>query len=83
MNYLLKFTIELQRTVSGYSILDAERGYKAALKELRHCYGHLKKALDLPPVKPDGAKTLNQFAIFLRECQYAVENIDACLVQEL
>lgn len=91
LNYLLQFTVgEAQRIVSGYSYLDAERGYKAALEELKDRYGdpdiiaqaYVKKALDWPPVKPDSAKTLDQFAIFLRECQYAVENIDTGRVLE-
>lgn len=85
LSYLLQFTVgEAQRIVSGYSYLDAERGYKAAPEELKDRYGdpdiiaqaYVKKALDWPPMKPDNAKTLDQFAIFLCECQYAVENID-------
>ncbi|XP_061180168.1 uncharacterized protein LOC133188682 [Saccostrea echinata] len=40
------------------------------------------KALNWPLVKQDSAKALDQFAIFLRECQYAVENIDAGRVLE-
>lgn len=76
LNNLLQFTVgEAQRIVSGYSYLDAERGYKAELEELKDRYGdpdiiaqaYVKKALDWPPVKPDSAKTLDQFAIFLLE----------------
>ncbi|XP_062567166.1 CAP-Gly domain-containing linker protein 1-like [Saccostrea cucullata] len=91
LNFLLQFTVgEAQKIVTGYSYLDAERGYKAALEELKDRYGdpdiiaqaYVKKALDWPVVKQENAKDLDQFAIFLRECQYAVENIDAGRVLE-
>ena len=41
MNFLLQFTTgEVHRIVIGYSHLDSERGYKAALQEFRDRYGY-------------------------------------------
>lgn len=86
LNFLLQFTSgEANRIVTGYSHLDAERGYLQALDELKDRYGdpdvvaqtYVKKALNWPAIKPDNSKALDSYAIFLTECQFAVKNVDS------
>nr|XP_034339443.1 uncharacterized protein LOC105341007 [Crassostrea gigas] len=91
LNFLLQFTRgEANRIVTGYSHLDAERGYLQALDELKDRYGdpdvvahtYVKKALDWPAIKPDNSKALDSYAIFLTECQFAVNNVNSARVLE-
>ena len=91
LNFLLQFTTEeAHRIVIGYSHLDSERGYNAALKEFRDRYGdtdviaqsYIKKALDWPIIKTDDAKALDSFSIYLKECQFAIENVEAARMLE-
>jgi len=91
LNYLLQFTKgEAHKIVSGYSHMDAKAGYMAALDEFKDRYGdsdviaqaYVKKALDWPIIKPDNGKALDEYAIFLRECQYAIDNIEAARILE-
>ncbi|CAG2235127.1 unnamed protein product [Mytilus edulis] len=88
---LLQFTIgEPHRIASGFSHLDAKKGYEAALEEFNDRYGdpdviahaYVKRALDWSVIKPDNAKALDDFSIFLRECLYAVENVEAARILE-
>ncbi|XP_071137143.1 uncharacterized protein [Mytilus edulis] len=90
-NSLLQFTIgEPHRIVSGFSHLDAKKGYETALEEFNDRYGYpdiiahayVKRALDWSVIKPDNAKALDDFSIFLRECLYAVENVEAARILE-
>lgn len=89
LNYLLQFTTgEAHKIVSGYSHLEARTGYVAARKEFQDRYGdpeivaqaYVRKALDWPVIKPENSKSLDDFAIFLTECQYAIESIEAAKV---
>jgi hypothetical protein len=91
LNYLTQFTTgEAHKIAMGYSHLDGERGYTATLAEFKDRYGdpdvvaqaYVKTALDWPVIKPDSAKSLDEYAIFLRECQFAVESLDAAGVLE-
>jgi len=91
LTYLLQFTVgEPHRIVNGFSHLDAKIGYQAALDEFKDRYGDpdviahsfVKKALDWPLIKQDNSKELDEYAIFLMECLYAVENIEAVKVLE-
>ena len=91
LNFLLQFTTgEAHRIVIGYSHLDSERGYNAALKEFRDRYGdtdviaqsYIKKALDWPIIKTDDAKALDSFSVYLKECQFAIENVEAARLLE-
>ena len=91
LNYLLQFTSgEAHRIASGYSHLNAKIGYDATWAEFLDRYGdsdviahaYVKKAINWPTVKPDNPKSLDDFAIFLRECLYAVENVDAAKILE-
>ena len=91
LNYLLQFTTgEAYKIVLGYSHLNAEMGFNAALAEFKERYGdpdviayeYVKRALDWPQIKSDNSKGLHEFGIFLRECQFAVENVEAARVLE-
>ena len=91
LNFLLQFTSgEANRIVTGYSHLNAEGGYNAALNEFEDRYGdpdvvaqaYVKKALGWHTIKPDNSKALDEYAIFLMECQHAVNSIDSAKVLE-
>ncbi len=91
LNFLMQFTTgEAHRIVSGYSHLNAERGYVAALEEMEERYGdvdvvaqaYVKRAMDWPVVKQGSARALDDYSIFLRECQFAVESVEAARVLE-
>lgn len=91
LTFLLQFTFgEAHKIVLGYSNLPAEIGYKAVCEEFNERYGepdliaqaYVKKVMEWPLIKADNAKALDEFAIFLRECQYAVENVEAAGVLE-
>ena len=70
--------------------MNAEAGYKAALDEFKDRYGdpdviaqaYVKRALNWQTVKQDNTRALDDFAIFLIECQYAVNNVDNARVLE-
>jgi hypothetical protein len=91
LNYLEQFTTgEANKIVVGFSYLDAEKGYNAALREFEDRYGDVdivvnafvKKALSWPTIKHDNPKALDEFAIFLAECEHAVHNLEALNVLE-
>ena len=91
LNYLDQYTTgEAHRVVVGYSHLDGRIGYHAARQELETRYGdpevianaYVRKALEWPVIRPDDAKALDEFGVFLLECQYAVQNIRASQVLE-
>ena len=87
MNYLEQLTYgEANRCVAGFSHLSGERAYKAAMTQLEERYGDnkviatafIKKALDWPAVKD--AKSIDEFALFLVECQNAAESMESSSV---
>ena len=74
MNYLEQYTTgSANKIVVGYSYMRAEKGYKAAMKELDERFGDedfvvsafVKKALNWPVIKADNPKGLDEFSIFL------------------
>ncbi|XP_071952433.1 uncharacterized protein [Antedon mediterranea] len=80
MAYLEQFTTgEAQQIVIGYSYLEAEVGYPAAMKELKRRYGdpeviansYIKKLLSWAPIKANDPKALDEFSVFLMECKAA------------
>lgn len=84
MNYLEQMTCgEANRVVSGFSHMNGERAYKAAMRQLEERYGDnevivtafVKKALDWPQVKD--SKMLDEFSLFLVECENAAESMDS------
>lgn len=84
LKFLLQFTSgDPNRIVTGYSYLNAEGEYNAALDEFKDRYGDLdvvayvKKALNRQIIKHDNIRTLDDYAIFLTECQYAINNVDS------
>lgn len=38
--------------------------------------------MDWPIIKPDGAKALDTYGIFLKECQFAIQNVEAVRILE-
>lgn len=87
MNYLEQMTHgEANRVVSGFSHMNGEKAYKAAMNQLEERYGDnelivttfIKKALDWPQVKD--SKMLDEFSLFLVECQNAAESMDSIKV---
>jgi hypothetical protein len=91
MSYLDQYTTgEANRIVSGYNHLEATQGYPTAVRELERRYGDteriasafVKKALEWPTVRSDDAKGLDNFCIFLTECENAVTSINAVKVLE-
>ncbi|XP_061191629.1 uncharacterized protein LOC133199818 [Saccostrea echinata] len=91
LNFLLQFTsFEANRIVTGYSHLNAEGGYKAALDEFKDRYGdpdivaqaYVRKALNWSSIKQDNARGLDDYAIFLTECQHAVNNVTSARALE-
>ena len=91
LNYLEQYTSgEPRQIVIGFSYLDAEKGYKAAIRELDERYGDQEitvqafftKALSWTPIKADNPKELDRFAVFLSECDNAIKCIDAMKILE-
>ncbi|KAL5010875.1 hypothetical protein ScPMuIL_013180 [Solemya velum] len=91
MNYLEQYTYgEAHKVVSGFVHLRGEQAFKAAMRQLEDRYGDeeviatafIKKALDWPDVKPGDANSLDEFALFLVECENAVESMEAMRVLE-
>ncbi|XP_006819133.1 uncharacterized protein LOC102802549 [Saccoglossus kowalevskii] len=86
MNYLELYTVgEANKIVTGYGNLSPEQGYPAARRELEERYGdnemiansYVEEALRWPSIKAHDVKALDAFSIFLQECEYAVQSIDA------
>ncbi|XP_014675467.1 PREDICTED: uncharacterized protein LOC106815516 [Priapulus caudatus] len=91
LSYLEQYTTaDAHKIVKGYSHLESTVGYKAAMDKLKNRYGdpeviaaaYIKRALDWPVIKPDNAKALDDFAVFLMECQHAVGSVQAGQVLE-
>ena len=91
LHYLEQFTSgEPNRIVLSCSYLDARQGYESAVRELEERYGDMevvanafiRKALNWPIIKADKPKQLDEFAIFLSECENAIRSIDAVKVLE-
>jgi len=86
LNYLDQYTTgEPNKIVHGYSYLNATRGLRLTLAELEDRYGNadivvdafINKALNWPTIKVDNAKGLDEFSIFLTECEQAVNDVDS------
>ena len=91
MNYLEQFTYgEANKVVSGYSHMIGEYAFKGAMKQLEERYGSsdiiasafIQKALDWPSIKSNDAKSLDEFSLFLVECENAAYSIDALKILE-
>ncbi|XP_064646267.1 uncharacterized protein LOC135499453 [Lineus longissimus] len=91
MSFLLQFTSGEARDVAqGYAHLDSKIGFDAAIKEFQRRYGdprhvahsYVRKALEWPVIRADDPLELDRFGIFLRECQYAVQVVNALGVLE-
>jgi hypothetical protein len=92
LNFLEQYTIgEAAKVVSGYSQMkNSKEAYQWALKVLEERYGdsdvvvnaYIQKALNWPIIKADNPKSLDEFAIFLLECEHAVQNVESIRVLE-
>ena len=91
MTYLEQLTSgEAHRVVCGYSHLSPSIGYNAAVKELTERYGdeqdianaYIQKALNWQSIKIDDVKSLDEYAMFLKECLHAIGDVNALGVLE-
>ncbi|XP_064639799.1 uncharacterized protein LOC135495265 [Lineus longissimus] len=87
----LQFTTwEAHDVVQGFAHLDAKLGFDAATSEFKRRYGdstyvsqaYVKKALDWPMIRVDDPQSLDKHCIFLRECQYAIQEMDGMGILE-
>ena len=83
--YLEQFTAgEVNKVVKGYMRKDPEEGYKEAKETIAARYGnkykvasaYLKKAQEYQDVKSGDATALNDYSLFLLECQNTMEGLD-------
>ena len=86
LNFLDQFTRGKPNTiVRSYMNIDPEKGYKEARRALERKYGnehkisvaYLEKLLQWPCMKPGDVTSLDDFAILLRSCINATEEISA------
>ena len=91
MTYLEQLTTgEVHKIVRSFSHLDASIGYEAVLRELEDRYGDnetiagsfIKKVLKWPNIKANDSRGLDEFSVFLCECENAVKCIDSMRVLE-
>lgn len=91
MTYLVQYTTgEAHRIASGYAHLRADLGYPATIEEFDRRYGDsdiiahafMKRALEWPNIRQNDAIGLDSFGILLKECQYAIHQIQAMQVLE-
>ena len=85
MYYLEQFTIGQARDLVRSCLhMDAQQGYTEARQLLHKHFGnemiianaYLQKALNWTSVKPDEHKSLHSYALFLKECHNAMQNLD-------
>ena len=90
LQFLIQYTRgQAQKLVKSCEYMAPERGYQKAKQLLRENYGHdyqiscayLDKALSWPPIKAEDPKSLQDYAMFLRSCCNALE--DMAYTQEL
>ncbi|XP_046564200.1 uncharacterized protein LOC124273030 [Haliotis rubra] len=91
VNYLDQFTTgEANKIVRGYSYMDGNTAYNAILGEFEERYGdtdliastYIKRTLEWPLIKIDNVKGLDEFSIFLTECEHAVGSINSLKILE-
>ena len=89
--YLDQYTSgEPNRIIRSLSYLDASIAYPAVWKELNDRYGQseiiattfVDKALKWPTVRPNDGKALDEYSIFLSECQHAVSSLNSMKILE-
>jgi hypothetical protein len=84
MNYLEQLTSgEASKVVSGFGHLSDEFAFRSAMNALEECYGDndvilsafIQRALEWPQVKD--ANLLDEFSLFLVECENAAASINS------
>ncbi|XP_071138742.1 uncharacterized protein [Mytilus edulis] len=91
MTYLEQFTYgEASKVESGFSHRIGEHAYSAAIKQLEERYGDtevianafIKRALEWPTIQAGDSKSLDDFSLFLIECENAAVNMEAMRILE-
>ncbi|CAC5382829.1 unnamed protein product [Mytilus coruscus] len=91
MTYLEQFTYgEASKVVSGFSHLIGEHAYSAAIKQLEERYGDtevianafIKRALEWPTIQAGDSRSLDDFSLFLIECENAAASMEAMRILE-
>ncbi|XP_071145322.1 uncharacterized protein [Mytilus edulis] len=91
ITYLEQFTHgEASKVVSEFSHLIGEHSYSAAIKQLEERYGDteviahafIKRALEWPTIQAGDSKPLDDFSLFLIECENAAESMEAMRILE-
>ncbi|KAJ8045012.1 hypothetical protein HOLleu_07928 [Holothuria leucospilota] len=85
--YLEQYT---HKIVVGFLYLDAEVGYPATMAELRRRHGdpevmansYIKKVMSWPTIRADDPQALDEFAVFLKECEAATRCVGGLGVLE-
>ncbi|KAJ8045014.1 hypothetical protein HOLleu_07931 [Holothuria leucospilota] len=89
--YLEQYTLEeAHKIVVGFSYQDAEVGYPATMAELRRRHGdpevmansYIKKVMSWPTIRADYSQALDEFAVFLKECEAATRCVGGLGVLE-
>ncbi|XP_063049984.1 uncharacterized protein LOC134444684 [Engraulis encrasicolus] len=84
LQFLIQYTKgQAQRLVKSCEYMEPDKGYKKALKLLKENFGneykiscaYLEKALSWPQIKPQDAKSLQEYSMFLRSCCNAMEEM--------
>ena len=81
---------EPNKIVRGYSYVNATTGLKLTLAELEDIYDNadiivdsfINKVLNWTTVKFDSAKGLDEFLVFLTQCEQAVKDVDSLKILE-
>lgn len=89
LNYVFQYTIgEPHRIAKEFSYLNSEAGYNASIKEFEErcgdadilAHSYVKRALDWPIINQDDGRALDDYSIFLTECNCAIENVEAARI---
>ncbi|KAM7393992.1 hypothetical protein PAMP_020821 [Pampus punctatissimus] len=84
LQFLIQYTKgQAKRLVQSCEYMAPERGYQKAMQLLKENFGHeykiscayLEKALLWPLIKPEDSKSLQDYAMFLRSCCNAMEEM--------
>ncbi|KAL2092730.1 hypothetical protein ACEWY4_012528 [Coilia grayii] len=84
LQFLIQYTKgQAQRLVKSCEYMAPDRGYQMAMKLLKENFGneykiscaYLDKALSLPQIKSEDSKSLQDYAMFLRSCCNAMEEM--------
>ncbi|XP_063046862.1 uncharacterized protein LOC134440668 [Engraulis encrasicolus] len=90
LQFLIQYTKgQAQKLVKSCEYMAPDKGYQKALKLLKEnfgneykiCCAYLERALSWPHVKSEDAKSLQEYAMFIRSCCNAMDEM--CYMEEL